>query len=163
MNTKTCNCCKVEKTTDNFHKNKNYKDGLNYYCKPCMKEKRQASMDKKPEKYKDYMKTYYQNNKKAFAQYKLAKNPYVYRIRHKTTGEYYIGNTSQVLNFRVLKHFAPDYNTSSPFTGKNKNNYDIDILCFCSNKTQARRIEKDLLAARVGSDPLILNKLVGGC
>lgn len=36
---KKCKKCKLvfEKTTENFRRNKNYKDGFDNYCKPCRK------------------------------------------------------------------------------------------------------------------------------
>lgn len=35
---KTCSKCKIEKNTDEFHKDKNRKDGLDYRCKVCKKK-----------------------------------------------------------------------------------------------------------------------------
>ncbi len=32
---KRCSKCKLEKDTNQFHKNKNKKDGLHNYCKEC--------------------------------------------------------------------------------------------------------------------------------
>ena len=32
---KLCRRCNCSKSHDMFHKNKNYKDGLSYYCKQC--------------------------------------------------------------------------------------------------------------------------------
>lgn len=46
--TKICSKCKIEKENDEFSKNKNTKDGLNAWCKPCNS---------------DYKKIYYMNNK----------------------------------------------------------------------------------------------------
>lgn len=34
--TKTCTKCGHEKSLNDFHKNKSFKDGLNYWCKVCM-------------------------------------------------------------------------------------------------------------------------------
>ena len=38
MKNKTCTLCCVEKTVDNFYKNKRYSDGFMGWCKECMKE-----------------------------------------------------------------------------------------------------------------------------
>lgn len=35
---KRCSCCKIEKQTDDFHKSKSQKDGLNNQCKECVHE-----------------------------------------------------------------------------------------------------------------------------
>lgn len=36
---KTCKACGQTKPTTEFHKDKSKKDGLNFYCKPCMRER----------------------------------------------------------------------------------------------------------------------------
>ena len=162
MNTKVCRRCGTEKPVGEFYKNKNLKDGLNSYCKKCSYEARRKSMEKNPDKYVNYSKNYYQKKKNIWNNYQTAKTPYVYRIKHKKTGEYYIGCTKQRFTNRIVKHFSNKCQTNSPFTGKNKNNYEFTILVFCSDRQQARKIEKDLLTTRVGSDPLCLNKVIGG-
>jgi thiol-disulfide isomerase/thioredoxin len=48
VNTKICTKCKIEKTIENFTKDKDEKDGLDIWCKHCKKE---------------HKKIYYQNNK----------------------------------------------------------------------------------------------------
>ena len=40
IKTKKCNCCERELPFNQFSKNKNNKDHLSYYCKDCMKDKR---------------------------------------------------------------------------------------------------------------------------
>lgn len=40
---KKCSCCKVEKDKSDFTKNKSNSDGLEIYCKPCRKVKKQES------------------------------------------------------------------------------------------------------------------------
>jgi hypothetical protein len=51
MNTKTCTDCKLNLSLDNFSKNKQKKDGLNYRCKTCQKI---------------YFKKHYENNKQYY-------------------------------------------------------------------------------------------------
>ena len=48
--TKECFKCKESKTLDSFSKNKRTKDGVAYYCKPCVSEYAQANRDKNQDK-----------------------------------------------------------------------------------------------------------------
>ena len=48
MKTKICNCCKIEKTFDNYHKQKKGKYGFRAQCKSCLKVYRLEYM-KRPE------------------------------------------------------------------------------------------------------------------
>lgn len=45
MESKICSKCGKEKTIDNFHKDKNAPDGLNYWCKKC--KRKNAKQNKK--------------------------------------------------------------------------------------------------------------------
>jgi hypothetical protein len=58
MENKLCNCCKILKTVDNFHKNKSKKDGLQEHCKDCRKLKSKENQEKR----KNYRKEWYQKN-----------------------------------------------------------------------------------------------------
>lgn len=58
METKLCNCCKIIKDVNEFHKNKSKKDGLQEYCKIC----RNLKSQKNKEKRKEYRKEWYQKN-----------------------------------------------------------------------------------------------------
>jgi hypothetical protein len=42
---KRCSCCKIEKQTDDFHKSKSQKDGLNNQCKECVRENGKRNAD----------------------------------------------------------------------------------------------------------------------
>lgn len=46
MDTKECSKCKEEQSTDRFSKSKRCKDGLNYWCKSCMKDYVSANREK---------------------------------------------------------------------------------------------------------------------
>ncbi|NHC02328.1 hypothetical protein G9F31_00825 [Acinetobacter sp. 187] len=48
---KKCSCCKVEKDNSDFTKNKSNSDGLEIYCKPCRKLKKQVEYLKHKDKY----------------------------------------------------------------------------------------------------------------
>ena len=47
---KYCKCCGIEKDESFFYKNKNRKDGLNFYCKDCT-NKKQKEYNEKTGKY----------------------------------------------------------------------------------------------------------------
>jgi hypothetical protein len=53
---KICSCCKIEKSSTDFHVNKSKKDGLYCYCKACtcikIKEKRKENPEKTKEQAK---------------------------------------------------------------------------------------------------------------
>lgn len=69
---KICTTCEIEKTLDNFRKNKINKDGLNYFCFECER---------------NYKKLYYQKNKEKVKEYKKRKKVHIknyqkgYRLR----------------------------------------------------------------------------------
>jgi len=52
MRSKICTKCKEEKSFDEFHKDKGRKDGLQCWCKGCIKQY-----------YKNYAKQHHQKNK----------------------------------------------------------------------------------------------------
>jgi hypothetical protein len=57
MNTKFCIKCKIEKSTSEFTKASNSKDGLQVYCKECRKLANKEYFSKHP----DYIKNYRAN------------------------------------------------------------------------------------------------------
>lgn len=71
---KTCTKCEIEKELDQFSKGKGTKDGLQYWCKECIKEYRHDNKERLMERQKEYnkknkerivdhKKEYYKNNK----------------------------------------------------------------------------------------------------
>jgi hypothetical protein len=46
MNEKYCNRCNEIKNVNMYYKNKNKKDGLQIYCKPCMKKENKVNYQK---------------------------------------------------------------------------------------------------------------------
>lgn len=84
---KTCGKCKEPKKLDEFPKNKTTKDGYNNYCSYCKNKYNQEKYGSK------YTKLY------------LKKGGYgIYQIKHKKTGEAYIGKGW--LNERKVDHFT---------------------------------------------------------
>jgi len=137
-------CCKCGKTKDfsEFYKNKTKKDGLQTECKECVKQYRKANKTKAS----------------AYnAEWRAKAQPCVYRIKHKVSGSYYIGQTTRPFCKRVSDHFTSKTNPESPFTGLNKDEWDCEVLCY-GTKQEVKDLEKALLNTRVGQDPLCLNK-----
>ena len=60
---KRCKQCKKEQPTSCFHKNKSKKDGLNYICKLCAREKNKKYYENNKEKYIEQHKKYREDNK----------------------------------------------------------------------------------------------------
>ena len=52
MITKLCSKCNIEKTIDQYYKNKKHKDGLSGYCKVCHNHQSYAYRKSNPDKFK---------------------------------------------------------------------------------------------------------------
>ena len=76
MENKICNCCKTEKTIEDYHNNKRFPDGKNPTCKECNKErslkyyynnidkiKERTKTQRETEEYKEYRKNYLEENR----------------------------------------------------------------------------------------------------
>ena len=76
MENKICNCCKIEKTIEDYHNNKRFPDGKNPTCKECNKErslkyyynnidkiKESTKTQRETEDYQKYRKNYLENNR----------------------------------------------------------------------------------------------------
>ncbi|MHC4907887.1 MAG: GIY-YIG nuclease family protein [Planctomycetota bacterium] len=187
---KKCNTCKETKDFTEFNKSKSSKDGLQYKCRACERQYRRDNKKKIAEYTKqyrndnkdyfaEYMKQYRKENKEKLAEYgkqyrednkdyyvkynKLWRDsatPCVYRIEHITSGIYYIGSTAQPLGSRVSCHFSTVSSPESPFTGKDRDNWDVTVLCY-GNKSQVKELEKTLLKTRVNDDIKCLNRRIG--
>lgn len=172
---KLCSKCKETKQVTEFCKCKRNKDGLQSKCKTCDKQYR----DDNKQKTLDYNKMYRENNKESiaiyqnqyrednkdyFAKYRKQRiasvMPCVYRIKHITSGKYYIGSTTYPLNDRVSIHFHKNSDCSSPFTGEDRTNWEVTVLCY-GTKTQVQELEKELQRTRVKKDVKCLNRRIG--
>ena len=60
---KVCKKCEIEKSFDNFSKNKNNKDGFEYQCKQCRSESNKRYRENNLEVVKENQKNYYSKNK----------------------------------------------------------------------------------------------------
>ena len=134
MSKKQCRKCGQTKELTEFYKQSKAKDGRQSYCRSC--------------------------SGRIVKQYKSSATPCLYRIRHKETGEYYLGQTRSRFCFRVSNHFDLKANVASPFTGKNREDYECEVLCY-GTLDQVKKVEKELLSLRVGIDPKCLNKYGG--
>ena len=95
---KRCTKCKEEKSLDGFHKNKATKDGLQYICKICDKNKMKKYKSTHKKETKEYYGKYYQNKKEETKEYFRK-----YRKAHKkqikeNNKKYYKKNRDQILN-----------------------------------------------------------------
>ena len=59
---KVCNTCKESKSLDEFHKDRNSKDGKVYMCKVCSSKKQRKQYVENPERYKEMAKKWQTNN-----------------------------------------------------------------------------------------------------
>ena len=134
MSTKECRKCGQTKELTEFYKHSKTKDGRQSYCGSC--------------------------SRRLVRKYKKSATPCFYRIRHKETGEYYLGQTRRQLYRRVESHFNLNSNVTSPFSGKNTEDYEWEVLCY-GTLDQVKNVEKELLLLRVGIDPKCLNKYGG--
>lgn len=78
METKICSYCKIEKSIEEFHKNKNGKDGLNYYCKKCVREISEKYRETHKEELKAKHKQYCETHKEELKAKAIAKKVMVW-------------------------------------------------------------------------------------
>ena len=154
---KLCPKCGETKDLTKFDKCRRTKSGVQSSCKACRKQYR----DNNKKKIAEGDKRYYQNNREKIAESKkqriLNTIPCVYRIMSKTSGIYYIGSTTQPLGNRVNSHFHKVSCIDSPFTGKDKSNWEWHEL-FIGSKEEVRELERYMLSTRVGIDKNCINK-----
>jgi hypothetical protein len=67
---KRCTKCKEEKDLKNFGIDKVRKDGLNPYCKECLKKRHQETKEKNPEKLKEWRRRYNERNRMKILDYR---------------------------------------------------------------------------------------------
>ena len=106
---KTCNCCKVEKPTACFSKNKANKDGINRRCKSCDSEEGKKWKEKNYAKKYEYDKKFYHAKREKYDAMTLANHlsiePAVYMIKNTINGKCYIG-TSKAPYRRAKQHLS---------------------------------------------------------
>lgn len=141
---KVCSKCKKELSYDNFHKNKNSKDGLNCWCKDCVKKIYADNRDERlkyqkdyknanEERFKEQQKRYKtkvkeQNKEKNYQKYKM----YEKRNKEKLTKhrqEYFQKNKDKILDYN-RKYIKQRRNTDELFLFKHK----VRILIYSSFK-----------------------------
>lgn len=110
---------------DEFGKDSSRKNGLQVYCKSCMKMKSERYKDMKS----TYSKNYYNKNKEVIADRQrdyIKKNSkmVVYLISNKDNGKMYVGQTRRMLSRRILQHKHPSGTRSYIKNAINK--YGID-------------------------------------
>lgn len=91
---KECTLCKLPQPKVNFSKMSNQKDGLNYWCKQCIKERRKG----KPQ-YNEYKKLWNRNRYQNDIEYRLESNIRC-RLNH------YLRTEGKNRNGRSIKHLG---------------------------------------------------------
>jgi hypothetical protein len=128
---KFCTKCKIEKDEFEFHKDKSKKDGLNYWCKSCIKDYSVNNIDK----IKDRKKNHYNNNRLQNLEYK--KN---YDINHK----------DKILKYRI--------NNKEKILTKQKNyrnNNKEKILEYNKDYIKQRRLKDPIFKLRINISSII--------
>ncbi len=109
---KYCTTCNIEQPIDNFHKNKNKKDGHSYKCKSCTKL---------------YHKRHYENNKKSYAdqakEYKEKSRDYVRDVKMSSKCSLCEEDRWFCLDFHHI-----DTNKEHNISDMVKNRYSIDRI-----------------------------------
>ncbi|MNQ31951.1 hypothetical protein D3C85_453340 [compost metagenome] len=118
---KTCTLCKTERPIIEFLKRKDQKDGLHFWCKPCLKIKKAESYQKNREKALATMAAYRAENPEKVAAAKkaaYAKKPDHYKAKHKAQYEenkeaykarsraWYEGNREAALERQKVYHHS---------------------------------------------------------
>lgn len=68
---KKCACCKEDKNTECFGKDKCRKDGLNPYCKYCLKKKHETIKKEKPETLAKWRRAYNERHRMKIIDYRV--------------------------------------------------------------------------------------------
>jgi|LauGreDrversion4_2_1035121.scaffolds.fasta_scaffold28623_5 hypothetical protein len=71
MKTKNCPICKIDRPLDMFSKNKARKDGLNYHCKSCEKNKMKKWLENNRDHCKEKSALWYEENKDRATKYRI--------------------------------------------------------------------------------------------
>lgn len=141
---KRCHTCKKQKALHEFHRLKGGGQGRHPRCKACRSN-------------------YFQKNKKMImrkqSKHRTSGTPCVYKIKHKTTGLYFIGATTMLLHNSITSHFGTLTYPGSPFSGKNRDNYDVIVMCH-GTEEQVRELAERLLSTRVNKDIKCLNRSI---
>ena len=141
---KRCHTCNKQKALHDFHRQKGGGQGRHPRCKLCRSK-------------------YYDNNKKTIMIkqkiHRASGSPCVYSIKHKTTGLYYLGATTMLLHNSISSHFGTLTYPGSPFSGKEKDDYKVTVLCH-GTEEQVRQLAEHLLSTRVNKDIKCLNRRV---
>jgi len=104
---KNCKTCKISKKLEDFYKDKNSKDKLQYSCKTCSNklsiESQRINKEKNKEHKQNYSKNYYLNNKDKRKEYKKA-NEIKLKEYHKEYNKNY-----NINNKRKQKEYDTQY------------------------------------------------------
>jgi len=126
---KICSKCGITKELTEYHKKTKSKDGLQNYCKSCIKETNTNFRETKPEYQKDWFKANSVKWKKYISDWRRAdKTPTIYSITN-PKGEVYVGMTLMPLSARIRehrRHFKSKYQKELPLLHKSFSDYGIE-------------------------------------
>lgn len=126
--TKKCSKCKLDKPKNEFCKDKNRKDGLNYTCKLCCKESNDQYYLHNKEKILKYSKQYKLNHSEYYKQYN---NQYYLDNREKISK---YGKQWRLDNLKKVEEFNKQY--------------------YLNNKKQLRKQQKEYANNKYKTDPI---------
>ena len=126
---KHCSKCGVTKDSTEFHKKTKSADGLQNYCKSCIKETNTNFRATKPE----YQTNWVKRNSAKWTKYisdwrKADKTPTIYSITN-PNGDIYVGMTLMHLSTRMLehrRHFKSKTQKALPLLHKSFADYGIE-------------------------------------
>ena len=127
---KVCTKCKIEKPDEEFHKNRNYKDGLQYWCTSCRSKTSAEYYESNKEKIKRSAKEYQGCNKDRISECKRE-----YRERNrghigKHKREYYERNKDNISMYHREHHLKKKYGiTLEEYEDMVKEQDGICLIC----------------------------------
>lgn len=134
MTTKTCTKCRIQKSLDNFNKDKRKSDGLNIWCKSCtkiyLKDYYQKTKVRDLEKKNTYNKKYREEHKEEIKQKAVIYRKHTREARKIYSKSYKEKNKSEIKNSILKRHFGITLETYNELA-INQNN-----LCLICNKPE---------------------------
>jgi len=163
---KQCCRCGETKPVSEYYKDKSISDGLQCHCKHCDAKKLKQWRAENPERVKEHLRKYYVENredileqKKQYRQEAIKTEPYVYIATDRSTGCFYIGETTTTIKerFRDHKRFS---NTG---LGKHISKHNLSLNDFeieqhqCLSVEESTALERKLISENI-DNPLCLNE-----
>jgi len=130
---KRCPTCNIKKNDSEFYKNKSKPDGLQNYCKICIKEKQQRYYEENKEQIYKKSKEYIDKNKEkrnAYYRKKYKENPSSFKNRH---------NKWEDKNKEYRLNYHKEYRKNNQ-----ENCIKIRLLSSARRRSESKKIEYNL-------------------